>query len=212
MSESDRVQHWRQRMREQGKEPLTLWLSRGTKLRLEDLAATSRSTTAEIVEQALAHFQPGSPPVTATVADTAQLRVLMEEAVLETTAVTELVTDIVTATLARDLPPLVHAAIHDLQFSSLSDASGTVTNENVADTTPHKPPSTASSEKPSDNSTPGVQQKTSRGRRKLTPRQVRALRDKHLRGVPVPALLDEYGISRASLFRYLQSDKRAEGG
>jgi hypothetical protein len=44
--------------------------------------------------------------------------------------------------------------------------------------------------------------------RKLTPRQIRALRDKHLRGVPIPALLDEYGISRASLFRYLQSDKR----
>jgi predicted transcriptional regulator len=212
MSDTDRIQRWRQRMREQGKEPVTLWLSREVKLRLADLAATSRSTTAEIVEQALAHFQPGSHSVTATVADTAQLRVLMEEAVLETTAVTELVTDIVTATLARDLPPLVHAAIQDLHPSSLSDAFGTATNENVADTAPHAPPSMASSEQPSDNSTTGVQHKTTRGRHKLTPRQVRALRDKHLRGVPVPALLEEYGISRASLFRYLQSDKRAEGG
>ena len=44
--------------------------------------------------------------------------------------------------------------------------------------------------------------------RKLTPRQIRALRDKHLRGVPVPALMEEYGISRASVFRYLQSAKR----
>jgi len=208
MSDTDRVQRWRQRMREQGKEPVTLWLSREVKLRLDELAATSRSTTAEIVEQVLAHFQPGGPPVTATVADTAQLRVLMEEAVLETTAVTELVTDIVTATLARDLPPLVHAAIQGLHPSSLSDAFGTDTNENVADTAPHEPPRTASSEQPSDTSTPGVQPKTIRGRHKLTPRQVRALRDKHLRGVPVPALLDEYGISRASLFRYLQSDKR----
>jgi hypothetical protein len=43
---------------------------------------------------------------------------------------------------------------------------------------------------------------------RLTPRQQRALRDKHRRGVPVPALMDEYGISRASVFRYLQSDKR----
>ena len=51
-------------MREQGKEPVTLWLSREVKLRLEDLA-TSRSTTAEIVEQALAQFQPGSPAVSA---------------------------------------------------------------------------------------------------------------------------------------------------
>ena len=121
--------------------------------------------------------------------------------------VTELVTDIVTATLARDLRRWC-AAIQDLPSSSLSDTSGTVTNENVADTVPHESPSTASSERPSENSTTVVQKKTSRGKHKLTPRQVRALRDKHLRGVPVPALLEEYGISRASLSRYLQSDKR----
>jgi hypothetical protein len=46
------------------------------------------------------------------------------------------------------------------------------------------------------------------GQRKLTPRQVRALRDKHLRGVPVPALMEEYDLSRASVFRYLQSERR----
>src|SRR2546426_3874799 len=37
-----------------------------------------------------------------------------------------------------------------------------------------------------------------RGIPKLTPRQVRALRDKRQRGVSVPALMDEYGISRRS--------------
>ena len=37
--------------------------------------------------------------------------------------------------------------------------------------------------------------------RKLTPRQVRALRDKHQHGVPVPALIEEYGLARASVFR-----------
>jgi hypothetical protein len=42
----------------------------------------------------------------------------------------------------------------------------------------------------------------------LTPRQQRALRDKYQCGVSVPALMDEYGISRASVFRYLQSEKR----
>jgi len=50
-----------------------------------------------------------------------------------------------------------------------------------------------------------------RFQRKLTPHQQRALRDKHRRGVAVPALMDEYGISRASVFRYLQSDKRTPG-
>ena len=36
----------------------------------------------------------------------------------------------------------------------------------------------------------------------------RALRDKRRRGVTIPALLDEYGISRASVFRYRQNEKR----
>jgi hypothetical protein len=49
---------------------------------------------------------------------------------------------------------------------------------------------------------------TGRGQRTLTPRQQRALRDKYQSGVSVPALMDEYGMSRASVFRYLQSEKR----
>ena len=55
------------------------------------------------------------------------------------------------------------------------------------------------------------QPRTAGGQRKLTPRQQRALRDKYQRGVPVEALMEEYSISRASVFRYLQSDKRAGG-
>ena len=68
-------------------------------------------------------------------------------------------------------------------------------------------------ERPTEGRTPATtadtpQARTPTGQRKLTPRQVRALRDKHLRGVPIAALMEEYGISRASVFRYLQSDKR----
>jgi hypothetical protein len=171
-------------MRVEGKEPITLWMSREAKRRLEDLAATARCTPAEVVEQALARFQPGSPPVTITVPDTEQLRTIMQEALRETTAVTELVTDIVTATLARDLPALVRDTMQSLGETL------------VAAPVPATVPTTA----------PPARQ------RKLTPRQVRALRDKHLRGVPVPALMEEYGISRASVFRYLQSDKRSRSG
>ncbi len=116
MSDTNRVQRWRQRQREAGLEPMTIWLSHDEKLRLEDLAHTWHCSPSELVRQALAQCRPGSPHVTAAVADTAQLRVLMEEALLETTAVTELVTDIVTATLARDLPPLVREMLQDLKF------------------------------------------------------------------------------------------------
>jgi hypothetical protein len=49
---------------------------------------------------------------------------------------------------------------------------------------------------------------TGRGQRKLTPRLVRALRDKRHRGVSIEALMEEYALSRASVFRYLQSEKR----
>jgi hypothetical protein len=62
MSTTERVQRWRQRMREAGKEAMTIWLSRDAKLRLEDLASVWRMTPSELIEQALAQFHPGSPP------------------------------------------------------------------------------------------------------------------------------------------------------
>ena len=42
------------------------------------------------------------------------------------------------------------------------------------------------------------------GQFKLTARQVRALRAKRTRGVPIKALMEEFDISKATLFRYLQ--------
>ena len=78
-------------MREEGKEPMTIWLSHDEKLRLEDLAQVWRSSPSAMLSQALARFHPGSPSVPGTVADTAQLRGL----------VAEMVADI----LARDTAP-----------------------------------------------------------------------------------------------------------
>ncbi len=42
-----------------------------------------------------------------------------------------------------------------------------------------------------------------RGGLKLTPRQGKALRAKRARGVPVKELMEEYGVSKATVFRYL---------
>jgi hypothetical protein len=42
------------------------------------------------------------------------------------------------------------------------------------------------------------------GQYKLTPRQVASLRAKRQRGAPIKALMEEYGISKATLFRYLK--------
>ena len=80
MSDTQRVQRWRERMREEGKEPISLWLSRDAKLRLEDMAALWRCSPSDLVEQALAQFRPGNPSVPGTVPDTSQLQTLLAEA------------------------------------------------------------------------------------------------------------------------------------
>jgi hypothetical protein len=54
-----------------------------------------------------------------------------------------------------------------------------------------------------------IQEKASRGsippgQYKLTPRQVASLRAKRQRGAPIKALMEEYSISKATLFRYLK--------
>src|SRR5437867_3142883 len=110
MRASDRVQAWRQRMRNEGKEPMTIWVGRDEKLRLEDLARTWRCSPSDLVQQALAHFHPTSPHVTATVTDTEQLRALIQAELGASSLVTATITDTVTATL----PHLVHGLVQDM--------------------------------------------------------------------------------------------------
>ncbi len=81
MDNTSRVAQWRQRMRDEGKEAVTLWLSHDTKLRLEDLASVWHTTTSEMVEQALAQFHPGNPPRIGNDTDTAQIQALMQDMV-----------------------------------------------------------------------------------------------------------------------------------
>ena len=100
MSDTDRVQRWRKRQRKTGKEPMTIWLELAEKLRLEDFAQTWHCSPSTLVQQALAQYHPGSPAVPGTVADTAQLRVLVEEPISESYGVPNS-SQCVTATLAR---------------------------------------------------------------------------------------------------------------
>src|SRR4249919_2361549 len=76
-----RVQRWRQRLTDEEKEALTIYLAHDEKRRLEDLAHTWRCSPSEIVQQALATFHPGSPAVPGPVADTARGRALIREEV-----------------------------------------------------------------------------------------------------------------------------------
>ena len=125
MSDTDRVQRWRKRQREDGKEPMTIWLSHDEKLRLEDLAQTWHCSPSTLVQQALAQYHPGSPAVSGTLADTAQVRTL--------------VADIVAAMLTRDLPARVRHVLQDLQPSLPQSPAVTATNGNVTDKYPLRP-------------------------------------------------------------------------
>lgn len=166
MDNTSRVAQWRQRMRDEGREALTVWLSRDAKLRLEDLASVWHSTPSEMVEQALAQFQPGNPPSIGNATDAAQLQVLIDER------------------LQAMLPGLKEEMLQELrQESSVTATNGNVTVIEAADT-------------------PAARYK--RGKNKLTPLQAAEMRGKRAAGVPIKALMQEYGIGKATVHRYLK--------
>lgn len=68
----NRVARWRQRLRDEGKKAITVWLSADAELRLKDLAATWHTSPSEIMQRALAQFQPGRPPSLSISTDTPQ--------------------------------------------------------------------------------------------------------------------------------------------
>ena len=218
MSASQRVQAWRQRMREEGKEPMTIWLGREDKLRLEDLARLWRCSPSALVQQALANFHPTNPYVTATKTDTAQLRALIQGEIAASPHVTATVTATVAATLVQDLPALVRQLVEEMAREALGLPVPDTHSDTTVTEMPGEMPAGETSAVPvsaraHDDTTVRqasvtAEARTRRGQWKLTPRQRRAMRDKRQRGVSIEALMDEYGLSRASVFRYLRSEKR----
>jgi len=145
MSESARVQRWRDAKRQKGLKPCTIWLTTDEESLLKDLAAKRRRSPTEIMQQALAYFHTGKPPVTATVTDIEQLREMIqaEIATLQTASVlatatatitdteqlrtliqdelaaSALVTATVTAMVTATLPALVRAIVEELALETL---------------------------------------------------------------------------------------------
>jgi len=205
-------------MREEGKEPMTIWLGREDKLRLEDLARLWCCSPSALVQQALASFHPTNPYGTATRTDTEQLRELIQGEIAASPSVTATVTETVAATLAQHLPALVRQLVEEMALEALGLPVPDTHSDTPVTEMPGEMPAGETSAVPVSaraHDDPTVRQesvtaaaRTRRGQWKLTPRQRRALRDKRQRGVSIEALMDEYGLSRASVFRYLQSEKR----
>src|SRR5262252_9636835 len=139
MSASQRVQAWRQRMREEGKEPMTIWLDREEKLRLEDVARLWRCSPSALVQQALANFHPMNPYDTVTRTDTEQLRALIQGEIAVSPHVTATVTATVAATLAQDLPALVRQLVEEMALEAL----GLPVTDTYSDLTATEPPGEA---------------------------------------------------------------------
>ena len=111
MSDTERVRAWRQRLKDNGLVPMTIWVKAETKARYEDLALQSHHSASEVAQLALDAYRLDPALVSATATDTAQLHTLIREELDEAMAiVTATVTAIVTDTAKETLPALVETA------------------------------------------------------------------------------------------------------
>jgi hypothetical protein len=174
MSDTERVRARRQRRKDGGLVPMTIWVKAATKARYEALALQSHRSGAELAQLALEAYRPEPVAVTAAVTEAEQLRTLIRDELDQAMAImTTTVTATVTETLTAALPAVVQAALPVV-------GSHPATAPHTA--TPRLPP----------------------GRRKLTRRQAAALRAKRASGAPIKALMQDYGLSKATVHRYLK--------
>jgi len=174
MTDTSRVQRWRDGKRQQGLKAVTIWLTTEEELRLKDLALQWHCSPSALVQQALAQFSPQTAPGISTVTDVSQIRELIRAEFLamqgEKTAATDTVTEVVTETLARELPPLVRQLVEGLALEALglpvtdmgngydTDTNGDITDtySNVTDTEPPGEATPAQTEAPRRRGRPGT--------------------------------------------------------
>ncbi len=143
MSESARVQRWRDAKRQQGLKACTLWLTADEELLLKGLAAKRRCSPTEIMQQALAYFHTGKPPVTATLTDIEPLREMIQAEIATLQTASVLAT--ATATTNRNVSETeTHRQTPEEPHVDITD-----TNSNVTDTeTPTAAPTRPASKRP----------------------------------------------------------------
>jgi hypothetical protein len=112
MSDTERVRAWRQRLKDGGLVPMTVWVKVETKARYEDLALQSHRSGSELVQLALDAYRLDPALVSATAPDTAQIRAIIREELDEAMAImTATITAMVTDTVKEMLPAMVQDAL-----------------------------------------------------------------------------------------------------
>lgn len=123
MSDTDRVRAWRDRLKQAGRVPMTIWVTAETKARYEDLALTYHRSPSELAQQALDAYRTDASAVSASVSDTEQLRTLIRAEMAQVTQeVTATVTATVTDTLMTQLQDLVQAAVSAIVSATVTDS------------------------------------------------------------------------------------------
>src|SRR4030095_10295045 len=141
MGETSRVKRWRDAKRQHGLKAVTIWLTPEEELRLKDMALQWHCSPSVVMQQALDQVAAQAPPHISTATDMSQIRELIRAEFLamqgEKTAVTETVTEVVTETLARDLPVLVRQLVEGLALEALglpvTDTDSDVTDAEALD-------------------------------------------------------------------------------
>jgi hypothetical protein len=239
MSDTARVRAWRQRLKDGGLVPMTIWVKAATKARYEDLALQRHRSGSELAQLALDAYRLDQAAGAAPVTDPAQLRALIRDELDQTTAIiTATVTATVTEIITAALPALVETALQR-DGSETAPETATATPQEprwlataeafVSDMATDTETDTAESAPPQEPPTPSVSDTDTAtvtetaipsapdpeaatahmlpGQRKLTPRQAAALRAKRQRGASIKALMEDYGLSRASVHRYLKTPR-----
>jgi hypothetical protein len=273
MSDTERVRAWRQRLKDHGLVPMTIWVKTETKARYEDLALQSHRSASELAQLALDAYRLDPALVSAPVTDIEQIRAIVREEIDEAMAIiTATITAIVTDTARETLPVLVEAALQRYVADTVPDTETATPQEPgwlstveafvsdmVTDTetdtergapsqeplvpsvsdietdtvteiaqspriavpgeTPVADTATATameagagipapareerSVADTETATESDTGRTPPGQRRLTPIQAAELRGKRSAGVPIKVLMAEYGLSRATVHRYL---------
>jgi len=273
MSDTERVRAWRQRLKDHGLVPMTIWVPADTKARYEDLALRSHRSVSELAQHALAAYRLDPSLVAAPITDAEQLQGLIRDEIdqaiaIVTATVTATVTEAITAALPAMIETVLQPYVSDtvadaetatpqepswlttaeafvsdmetdtatdtpesavLQGSSASPVADTVTDTETA--TPQPPrvaapgeapvadtatatameagagmPTPAGEERPVSDTETVSATDTDRiqgGQRRLTPLQAAEMRGKRAAGMPIKQLMQEYGLSRATVHRYL---------
>ncbi len=142
MSDTDRVRAWRDRLKQAGRVPMTIWVTAATKTRYEDLALTYHRSPSELAQQALDAYRPAQGSVADTVTDIEQIRTLISAEIAQLSAnVTDTVTATVTETLLAQLPSLLQTTVPGCASVTVAETD-TVTQPPEAVAIPHPAPGT----------------------------------------------------------------------